>query len=72
MKKKELKWHKIKDYDYPQESGDYLCYRNGEYFIAWFNKYTLDFIDNDSRFDRTESVDYWFDLTDLPSFKEIY
>lgn len=70
MKKKELKWHNVKMFDYPKETGDYLCYHNGEYFIAWFNKYTLDFSDNYSRFDITLEVDYWMDLLDLPSFQE--
>lgn len=72
MKKKELKWHNAKDFDYPQESGDYLCYHDGEYFIAWFNKRTLDFMDNYSRLDITLEVDYWIDLSDLPSFNETY
>ena len=72
MKKKELKWHNANDFDYPEESGDYLCYRNGEYFIAWFNKRTLEFLDNYSRFDIKIKVDYWMDLLDLPSFNETY
>ena len=70
MKKKELKWHDVKMFDFPKESGDYLCYHNDEYFIAWFSKRTLEFLDNYSRFDRTLKVDYWMDLSYLPSFNE--
>lgn len=70
MKKKELKWHDVKMFDFPKESGDYLCYHNDEYFIAWFSKNSLDFMDNYSRLDVTLEVDYWIDLSDLPSFNK--
>lgn len=72
MKKKELKWHNAKDFDYPKENGDYLCYHNDEYFIAWFNKRTLEFLENYSRIDKILKVDYWIDLSDFPSFNETY